>query len=247
MPVHVHIASRAIRWLYAIVIAGDLMFIALTAASDLELSWVPAILMNQGDLKEEGVLGVWYSSTLLFLNWVACMLVAFRGRRSRRGRAAWLVVALGFLVLSADETAQFHERLGKRMGQAGMRAAYVPPTDPAFIWLVPAAPAAAVFVAALLVASRVWNRDYLRSRNLAMAGVVCWVAVLVAEFGESQLILAGMKRSLQGAIEEGLELAGSTLFLIGFIEYLRSPGTSLEPAGSSSGWPHGRPTDGLTE
>lgn len=225
MDLQVRLSSRAIHWLYAIVVAADLLCIALTAMSDLGWSFIPAALVTQGDLKEEGVLAVWYSSALLLLNGLACLCVAFRGP-ARRWRLLWLVVASGFLAVSADETAQIHERVGKRIGRAGLSAAYVPANEPVYNWLMPAIPLAALFTGTLLGASRSWKRDASRSRSLALGGMACWVGVLAAELAESQMVRVGMARGLQGAAEEGLELAGSTLFLMAFLESLRTPHTA---------------------
>jgi hypothetical protein len=221
MDIHVHLSATAIRWLYMTVVMADLLFILMTAAAGLDVSIIPDALLLQCDLRREGVLGAWYSSVLLLLNSMACMFVMYR-RQERSWRGTWLVVALGLLMLSADETAELHERLGVKIDHLGFGAGYVPSKAPVFNWLMPAIPVAAVFGWALVVASRFWAETHPRSRRLALAGLACWGGVLVAEFAESQMVRHGMRRSLQAMTEEGLELVGSTLFLIAFLEYLRA-------------------------
>ena len=53
------------------------------------------------------------------------------------------------------------------------------------------------------------------------ARLACWIGVLGAEFLEAQLVRWSVQRSLHGALEEGLELTGAVLFLVGFVETLR--------------------------
>jgi hypothetical protein len=44
--------------------------------------------------------------------------------------------------------------------------------------------------------------------------------VIVAEIAEERMIRWSVEPSVRGLIEEGLEIAGTTLFLIAFTEYL---------------------------
>jgi len=221
MDIHLRVTAGGISVLYLLVIVADLLLIGFTAASDMGREVIHPAIARHFDLKQEGVLAVWYSSALLLLNCMACLFVAFRQGLGRWHRAAWLTVAMGFLALSADETAQVHEMVGKRMGARGLGMAYVPESNPVFNWLAPAIPLGVLFGAALLAASRSWSRAIPRGRRLAVAGLACWVGVLAMEFVESQMVRYGMERALQGALEEGLELAGATLFLVALVESLK--------------------------
>jgi hypothetical protein len=74
----------------------------------------------------------------------------------------------------------------------------------------------------MIVAARSWLVLFPRSQILALAGVACWVGVICAEFAEAQILRWYGKRSIQGVIEEGLEVVGTTLFLMSFLEFLHS-------------------------
>ena len=91
---------------------------------------------------------------------------------------------------------------------------------PAFAWIVALAPLILCFILVIRTAAD-WLRQHRRSRRLALAGLACWMGVIVAEFVQAQLRRLSMQRSVQGVIEEGLEVTGSTLFLIAFLEFLR--------------------------
>lgn len=226
MGIHVRVTARGIRALYQLVIAADLLLIAFTAAADVGAVVVHPAVDRHFDLTNEGVLAVWYSSSLLLLNCMAGLLVAFRTECGGWHRAAWLMVATGFFALSADETAQLHEMVGNQLAARGLGASYAPESNPGFNWLIPAIPVGLVFGAALVWASREWYAVAPRSRMLAVTGLACWVGVLVAEFVQSQLVWYGITRSLEGAVEEGLELAGATLFLMALVESLKGVGVS---------------------
>jgi len=64
-------------------------------------------------------------------------------------------------------------------------------------------------------------RHHASVRRLLLAGALCWIGVVVAEFVQAQLVRHGLERSIQGVIEEGLEVVGAMLFLFAFLEYLR--------------------------
>lgn len=230
MDIHLHVTAGAARTAYWLVVAADLVFILGTAASDLGYSVLHPEIAHQLDLKTEGVLAVWYSSSLLLLNCMGCLFTAFRGPLSRMERGAWLVVAAALGALSADETAMLHERVGEHMAGHGLKMALFPEAYPLFNWLVPAAPLAMLFLVAMFRGLRGWVVEHPRGRRLAVAGMACWVGVLVAEVVESQMRRYGMERSLQGALEEGLELAGSTLLLMALLESLKGRGGRGEKA-----------------
>jgi hypothetical protein len=141
--------------------------------------------------------------------------------RRAQYRWVWTLAALFFLGLSLDETAQFHEMAGniftRRIGDVpGLTRG----AGPAFAWIVALAPLILCFILVIRTAAD-WLRQHRRSRRLALAGLACWIGVIVAEFVQAQLRRLSMQRSVQGVIEEGLEVTGSTLFLIAFLEFLR--------------------------
>jgi len=93
---------------------------------------------------------------------------------------------------------------------------------PIMAWVVLAAPVAIVFTAGTLVLARSLLTVNRSSRNFALAGVACYLGVVAAEVLEAQLMRWNVARSLQGVVEEGLELTGTTLFFTSFVEVLKS-------------------------
>jgi hypothetical protein len=137
-------------------------------------------------------------------------------------RMVWAAVGFTFLWISIDETAQIHENSGvlftKFVGRIpGLTEAY---GHGNFAWVLVWLPGIVLFVIAMLVIARVWLSFHQPSRRLALAGVACWVGVIVAETVQARMMRDGSSPSLQVVIEEGLELGGTTLFLVSFHLYL---------------------------
>jgi hypothetical protein len=219
------VGQPAIRRFYQAVIAASSLVVLVTGASDLGFAFAQRGLILHLDLNLEGNVAVWYSSVLLFLGGLSALAISAHPptqiRRRTQYRWVWTLTALFFLGLSADETAQLHEMAGRiftrRVGDVpGLTAG----SAPVFAWIVALAPLIFGFVIAMMTAAE-WLRQHRRSRRLALAGLACWIGVIAAEFVQAQLHRLSVERSIQGVIEEGLEVAGSTLFLIAFIEFLR--------------------------
>ena len=68
-----------------------------------------------------------------------------------------------------------------------------------------------------------------RSHRLALAALACWLGVLTAKLVEAQMMRLNIHRSIEGTLEEGLEIAGPSLSLIAFCEVPASVDT-LKPA-----------------
>jgi hypothetical protein len=234
---NIRISDRAITFFFRAVIATNIFLIVITALSDLEVPYVMGKLAMQADLKEEGVFAAWYSSLLLSLNSVAAFLIANSGSlphmQTRLYRGVWIAAACVFLALSIDETAQIHERVGVVFSFFANRIPYLSDENRVFVllpyrdaggWVLLLLPFIVAFVAVIITVSRTWLAFNPRSRALALAAVACWVGVIIAELVEAQQVRLGMARSLQGAVEEGLEIVGSTLFLASFTGYLKATG-----------------------
>jgi len=200
------------------------LLILVTLLSDLGITFDDNMLLQQFDLKREGNLAVWYSSTILLLCGIAALAIAIRTSGDARWWAPtlWALVALVFLFISADESAQLHEKAAriftKRYGSVrGL-------TDGAsgdFAWLLLFLPLILVFIASIAMLAWSQLRHHASVRRLLLAGALCWIGVVVAEFVQAQLVRHGLERSIQGVIEEGLEVVGAMLFLFAFLEYLR--------------------------
>jgi hypothetical protein len=218
------------------VIAAAGLLILVTLLSDLGITFDDNMLLQQFDLKREGNVAVWYSSAILLLCGIAATAIAIREAAGTRRwvPALWTLVALIFVFISADESAQLHEKAARIFTQryGSVRGL----TDGAagdFAWLLLFLPMIVIFIASVAILAWSHLRDHARVRRLLLAGALCWIGVVVAEFVQAQLSRRGLERSIQGAIEEGLEVVGAMLFLFAFLEYLRVD-RQLPRAGSSS-------------
>jgi hypothetical protein len=220
------ITAAAIRSFYISLFALNALLILVTALSDLHLPLTQSGIVLQFDLKLERNIATWYSSTLLFLAAWAAFAISRLDLAETPAfyRRVWLLVALSFAGLSLDETAQIHEKVGvmftRRFGTIpGLTtgSAY-----PVFAWIVVFLPLIVGFIVIMFVIAR-WSLSlHGFSRKLIFAGIGCWIGVLIAETVEAQLMRLSVSRSLEGAVEEGLEIVGSTCFLIAFVEFFRS-------------------------
>lgn len=177
-------------------------------------------VLDYFSLSEEANVPTWYSSVLL----LSCALVlafiaAAKVHEHARFRAHWIVLALIFVYMSIDELAQIHEWLNEIAALRGHHGVLY------FAWVVPAGILVVVFalgyVRFLLALPR-------RTRLLvALAGVVYVGGAIGVELvlgkwadlhGEDNLTYAWID-----ALEETMEMAGSSLFLYALLEYVASP------------------------
>ena len=219
--VTLHVSGAAIRTFYAALLAGTGLLIVATALANAQVAITKNPIAVQLNLELEGNVAVWYSSVVLLLA-AAGAIAAARADDRRRCRLLWTVCALFFVGLSIDEMAQLHERTGRLFTQYFGTIPYLTEGGYAgYAWLIALLPLIVVFIVCVFTAIRCWSGLHRRSRHLVMSAVACWIGVLVVEFVQAQYFRWSMDRSLQGALEEGLELTGASLFVIGFIESLR--------------------------
>lgn len=181
------------------------------------------------DLDRESNLPTWYSSMQLFL--VAVLLAIFASRRfSRREVASWFLPALPliFALLSLDEIAQLHEKLGSRSDRlflpAGRQASPFPRTG---VWMfligVP------FFLAMLAVFS--YLRRYVGGHRRIIRKFLIALCVFVGSAVGLETLgnfLPEAARVLQVCCEELGEMVGATTFLWATCDLLRREGLSLE-------------------
>lgn len=174
----------------------------------------PAVesLVELLSLSYEANLPTWYASSLLF----ACGLllgaiavdVAARGG-PRRGH--WLGLAVGFFVMSLDEAIEIHEHLGGLFGTGGPLY---------FDWIIPAL----VVVAGLTVLYGPFLAELppRRRRRFVIAGAVYLGGAIGGELPLGWWTEhAGTDNPTYAMIdwvEETLELAGASLFLVALAE-----------------------------
>lgn len=232
------ISGAGVRCLYVCLIAGDALFALMTLLSDVKHPLAAHYVATHFDLKREGNVAVWYSSTVLLLTSAAALAVGrirYEGAREERRRHVWTLASLFFLALSIDETAQLHEKAGVLFTKHVGTVRWLTEGGwPAFGWMLVLLPLIVLFMALMLLAMRWFLRLHLRSRRLMLGGVLCWVGVLGAELVQAQLVRWSIDRSFQGVIEEGLEVVGATLFLFSLIEFLRDEGARRTIAAPAS-------------
>jgi hypothetical protein len=222
-PLVLVISGARVRWCYAALLLVSGVLILATLLSDLRSPLVDNVIGKQLDLKLEGNTAVWFSSFVLLVAGGAAWAVAEADTAGpAASRTLWIVVAMFFIGLSVDETAELHEALGRRFTAiVGTIPFLSEGTVPAFGWLLALLPLIVVFIVVLIKALRSWPGPRY-TRVLAIAGLACWIGALLAEFVQSQLMRLGLDRSVEGVIEEGCELIGALLFLISFLEVLRT-------------------------
>ena len=161
------------------------------------------------DLNDEATLSVWFSSLQLLMIGVCCLALSWIDKDHFlhiKNKHFWLFGALVFTYLSADETGGLHEILGKGL-----------------VWAFPAVG---------LSASMWWTIPYMflvgsllgfmffrflgqpGSLALLSFGSLCWVLAnalehvdIIARYGDL-------------ALEEGLEMLGGSLLLVGNLNFL---------------------------
>jgi len=160
----------------------------------------------------------WFSSALLLLCAFLLAVVAAAQRQLRdRHVGHWLALAVIFLFLSLDETAQLHE-----LSIAPLRSSFHTSGLFLYPWIIPAAICVAVFVLSYLGFLASLPR---RSRWLFVAAGAIYVAGALGVEA-----LSGQQESLHGeetvgyhaliTVEELLEMAGLVVFIYALLDYL---------------------------
>ena len=166
----------------------------------------------------EGNIPTWYSSSLLLLCSVLLATIA-AAQRQQRGRhvVGWLILALVFVFLSLDETAQLHE-----LSIAPLRALFGTTGFLYYAWIVPAGICVVLFVSGYL---RFLAELPERTRRLFLvAGVIFVGGALGVE------AVSGNQASLHGeqnltyhliiTVEELFEMAAIIVFIYALLDYI---------------------------
>lgn len=148
----------------------------------------------------ENNLAVWWSSLNLFV--AGCLAYEAFCHLGAKTRNAWLTLAILFVALSADELGSFHERLGGWMNLL---------------------PYAVLGIGLLIYALTILFRER-QSRFLAtciLLGFVIFGLVAVQEYFEHAIEWPFWLLGLRVAMEEGSELLGIFVCLIGIVRQRR--------------------------
>jgi hypothetical protein len=180
--------------------------------------------LNLFDLDKEATVPAWYSSMLM---WTAAGLIAFQAIVSRRLRlrttSHWWALAAIFVYLSMDETSQIHERA---------RLLLPPGFNPGGMfthsWVIVAAPLLAIgglaFVPFLL------RLPQATAWRIALAAFVYVSGAYGLEIVGNYILAIdgfGNAYTIETLVEEGLELAGLSLFISALVDLLASETAAL--------------------
>ncbi len=147
-------------------------------------------------LDAESNLPTWWSEILLVATAFAAWGVAMCNRVLSRSWVPWVLVGVGFLLLSMEEVAAIHEDVGTAAGGSDMVS----------IWPVFYLPAAIAGGWVLMRAVRDLPRPL---ATLSLAGLATFVAVLAIE-----LLALTEESYLTIWLEENLEMLGTGLLLV---------------------------------
>lgn len=166
------------------------------------------------NLDKEANLPSWFAGTQLFVIAAGYLLLGSRLVPERpnvaRLRPLWLVLGLGFTLLSADEVSGFHERMGRTLWR--MKVFNIRFTDQWMVVYVLIGAALALFLSKYLL--RAW-REWRFECTLFLLGLgVLASGAFLAEVAQIYVKWRGPWHLLEIGIEEWLELIGATILLL---------------------------------
>lgn len=181
-------------------------------------------LIGVFDLDSEKNVPTIFSGFLLFTVAVVVAAIAKIESGTRRHRT-WWALALGFLLMSFDETFPMHERLIEPV--RGMLGADAPPIFH-FAWVVPGL----ILLAVIAVSLRRFVRALPRAtRNLFLIAAALFFggAIGLEMVGGRYLALHGsdLNQSMIATVEESMEMYGSCLFVHAALRHLADRGAQL--------------------
>jgi len=215
VQVLVGVSRSQLRWLFAAIWAAN---VGLLASNFLfAAGWAPhPSVVNQLNMDEETAFGAWYPSALLILLALSAALHYLMDRHAKHeppsASAGWLHLAGIALIISADEVCGVHEYTDRY---------YSNEVSTQFLgigvsWTL-------LFLPLILLSAMALARLAIHSlkrtpvaRTLALAGLCCWLGAVGLEMAQ-WAFLDGEPLPVIGAyepaLEEGLELVGTTLLL----------------------------------
>ena len=157
------------------------------------------------DLDEEESFGTWFNSGILFL---AAVLLVNQARVVRAQGGAWhrwwLVLGIGFCVLSVDEIAGMHEFLNTMMEDTP--------------WTVVGFPI--LVLSALACLPFLWHHRWRTALLFLLSGLIYGGgAVGVEHFTDAEV--NSLHYNMWTALEEGMEMAGVILFIYAMLDHMR--------------------------
>lgn len=218
--------SLCVVFILAVLGIGVLLYKSLPGAANSRLfSDNPNLgFLNLFDLKKEGSIGTWYSSSLLLL--CSALLAAISiVRKQEGGRYVnhWRALSIIFLYLSVDEGTTIHEKMGPILR----------PTLRSFdlelggflsrAWVVPAAALLFVFVLAYLgffFALPARQRLFFLVSGILYVGGAMGLEMLDGFLSTSFDGRKGVASTMVPVGEESLEMIGITVFAYALLTYM---------------------------
>jgi hypothetical protein len=179
----------------------------------------PLDLVPLLDLGAEAGLGAWYTSVLLLLAAALLALVGWvASARGQRFARHWLVLGAIFLLLSADETIQFHERVAWPIERVlRLKGAFL------YGWVIPAL--AFLLVLGLSYFKFLAHLSPRTRRRFVLAGVIYVGGAVGLEMVEGVYATrhgnATGAYALLVAVEEVMEMSGVALFVAALLAHAR--------------------------
>jgi hypothetical protein len=169
---------------------------------------LPWSLRQIFDVDEEDSLPTWFSTVILFLAASLLFLISKRKRADRdRWTPYWTGLSLGFVFLSIDEIAGFHEMLNSKIETS---------------WVIPAG-----IVLAFILGAYISFVFHLPPRTRALflvSGAIFLGGAMGVEISTdwyaTEKLLNTLAYNLWTPVEEGMEMGGVILFIYALVRYM---------------------------
>lgn len=166
------------------------------------------------DLREERTIGTWFEGLLFALTGVTFFLVSRHPALPKFGKSLLVLMALGFVFLSADEALSLHEFFGYEFEQATGIVKDTALEQRGFSWVLIYAPIALV-VAGMLSNFYCRMTSNCTKRGASICYLLAWVAVelvILLEIADGWSILKDADLTMLSCFEESFELVFIMLF-----------------------------------
>jgi len=170
------------------------------------------------NVSREANIPSWYSTMLLAMNALLLMkITSIKIQQRDRYRWSWMALTVGFVAMSLDEAAAFHEMLNYPLTQAAVFKDQLQ-----WPWAVVGLP----FVIALGAAfySFLWSLSPLSRRQFVIAGGFFVMGSVVLEvFWSAYKVHASQDLAVSQLIrtvQEGMEMTGTSLFILALLAYI---------------------------
>jgi hypothetical protein len=178
------------------------------------------------DLWDEVSIPSWYSASLLLVCAALLGVIAVERWRSRdRYRVHWVALAIIFLGLSVDDAADVHGHASYKLHETLDTGGFL-----AYAWVIPAAALTLIFVVAYIPFLRHLPRAV--ALRFIIAGALFVGGALGMEMIQARYDtlhgVENMPYRIMVAIEEGMEMAGTILFISVLMSYLRGLSNTIQ-------------------